>query len=635
MSTRDWFVEHRGVRSGPLPRSSVEGLRARGLLADDTPVWREGMPGWRPWREAWESAYGPDACVALDQPPRPPPVPVPSGGGHRPPPPVPIARHAGSAPTVVADPALPAQHAELPRRAPWTVVGDYLRRHWRGEFSLPWAYWINGTLLGFPIALLLVGISAAASGTRHPGLMLALVTACLLLIVATGAWQLVGIWRSSDAYVRARGSPVWSGLAKAMCLLGLAQLALATGRSAQELAIVWRYGEAVGEYADYAVEPAEGGRTVVVRGPIGVGFGAAVVEALDAHPQAGRLRITSEGGLVHEALVAAEAIAARGMEVEVAVECSSACFALFAAGRRRIVNDGAVLLLHAIEPVVAEADASDAGRDEVDGETQAYERLLVRHGIPDSVVDRWRALDDGAAEAAPLADLLAAGTIDAVRVDDDEVPGVDFFPIALERLVADNPGLAPTVQYLRAAQRSFPVVFREAMLRYRRMVRDEPAPKGDAESAADYLARVFGDLASDGASLGAWRAIVQARLAEMQRLSAAGDIAACHAIDHGTDDAATAARIAPSMHAEVARWTVALAEADDAPAPTADALAYRDALQDQLVSKAAGPWVDDFAREGSAALARPEVGCGFAIAWYREVLALPEAELNLLSRKLD
>lgn len=632
MSTREWFVELRGVRSGPLPRTSVEGLRARGLIGDETPVWRAGMDGWQPWRMAWAAAYGDETAAQRPLPPLPPTAsPAATSGAVRRPPPPPPPRPA--APSLDRPPTAP--QAEAPRRRPLLAVLDYLRRHWRGEFDLPWAYWINGTLLGLPIALLIVAIGAAAGTTRRPVLLLAAALGVLLLVLLTGLWQLVGIWRSSDAYVRAKGSPVWSGLAKLMCLVGLAQLGLVSWQSSQELSVLWRYGEAVGEYADFSVEAADGGRTLVVRGPIGVGFGDAVVDALDDHPLAVRLRITSEGGLVHEALLATEAVAARGMDVEVVGECSSACFALFAAGRRRIVHDGAVLLLHAIEPVVEDAARDAAGRDTVDGETAAYERALLRHRIPAPVVDRWRALRDGAAEPAPIADLLVSGAIAAVVVDGAEVPADEFFATALERIAEENPALAPTARFLRAAQRSFPVVYREALLRYRRLVLREAAPADDDESAPDYLARMFAGFANDGVHLGAWRAIARARLAEMQRLSAAGDVAACHAVDHGTDDAAIAARVDPALHDEVARWQVELAEGPAAPPIDAGAREQRRALNRLLLRRAGAPWAADFEREGSAALDRPEVGCGFGIAWYRELLALSEAEIVLVSRSVD
>jgi len=57
-------------RHGPLSPTEFAALHARGELQPDTPVWREGLDGWKPWREMMAEVIAVSA---------PPPVP-PTGG---------------------------------------------------------------------------------------------------------------------------------------------------------------------------------------------------------------------------------------------------------------------------------------------------------------------------------------------------------------------------------------------------------------------------------------------------------------------------------------------------------------------------------------------------------------------------
>ncbi|MBK6726138.1 MAG: RDD family protein [Xanthomonadales bacterium] len=45
-------------RHGPLSPTELAALHARGELQPDTPVWREGLDGWKPWREVMGEVVG-------------------------------------------------------------------------------------------------------------------------------------------------------------------------------------------------------------------------------------------------------------------------------------------------------------------------------------------------------------------------------------------------------------------------------------------------------------------------------------------------------------------------------------------------------------------------------------------------
>jgi amino acid transporter len=99
----------------------------------------------------------------------------------------------------------------------------YVGRHWRGEFSLPKSYWINGVLvfgLGCNFVLLLATTVTAALflSAGNPALATFAIVLELALNISAYVWALVGIWRSAKKY---EGPRIWSILARVAVALGI------------------------------------------------------------------------------------------------------------------------------------------------------------------------------------------------------------------------------------------------------------------------------------------------------------------------------------------------------------------------------------------------------------------------------
>jgi len=103
---------------------------------------------------------------------------------------------------------------------------NYIARHWRGELSLPVSYWLNG-ILGAVVVGATVGVLAAYATNQQsdaqPMLWLFSLIATWTSATLLTIWQAVGVWRSATRY-RQRGKRFWGAAAKALVLLGVAQL---------------------------------------------------------------------------------------------------------------------------------------------------------------------------------------------------------------------------------------------------------------------------------------------------------------------------------------------------------------------------------------------------------------------------
>ena len=102
------------------------------------------------------------------------------------------------------------------------VEKSYLLKHWNGEFSLAWAWWVNGALFNV-ILISLDSILTDAAILENPWIVLAYMILFLIVYV----WQIIGIYRSAENYVyEAQGqlprkSVFWARAAQVMVVLGL------------------------------------------------------------------------------------------------------------------------------------------------------------------------------------------------------------------------------------------------------------------------------------------------------------------------------------------------------------------------------------------------------------------------------
>jgi hypothetical protein len=119
--------------------------------------------------------------------------------------------------------------------------GSYFARHWRGDFSLPKSYWVNGALifgLGCNFAVMLAVLATVAAFKGTPAVSVIVLLGEIALNVAAYIWAIVGIWRSAVKY---QGPRVWSILARIGISFGVL---LSIGRVLENLAAI---GQLVGQ----------------------------------------------------------------------------------------------------------------------------------------------------------------------------------------------------------------------------------------------------------------------------------------------------------------------------------------------------------------------------------------------------
>src|SRR3954447_15002683 len=87
---------------------------------------------------------------------------------------------------------------------------NYFLRHWCGERSLSFAYWVNGALvgIGFVVAFVVLFVLCCELLETRPQTYFRVFSATYASIVMVAIWQVVGIWRSAARY-RVSGKRFW------------------------------------------------------------------------------------------------------------------------------------------------------------------------------------------------------------------------------------------------------------------------------------------------------------------------------------------------------------------------------------------------------------------------------------------
>lgn len=290
---------------------------------------------------------------------------------------------------------------------------SFLARHWRGELSLPAAFWgvyVLGSIVYAAVVAAIVVTARQQNFGAHPWLAIGVLSLVWLSPVALQIFQAVGTWRSAGRYWQARRdakkSGVWAALARIAVMLVIVALGtLLLWLGAPQLTEAGRIAFLNDpNVAPYSLRLTRDGTEVEISGGFKYGLGRDAEKLFAAAPNLKVVHLNSGGGRFGEAIKLAKLIKERDLITYSSTSCSSACVVAFLAGRERWLKGGARLGFH---------------RENFGGieSTDATRRLLTEAGLPQAFVDRAVAPESTAMWYPPIPELLAARAITGV-VDD-------------------------------------------------------------------------------------------------------------------------------------------------------------------------------------------------------------------------
>ena len=271
----------------------------------------------------------------------------------------PVPSFSGSVPS---DPELaPQASTALPPPLPPQPLRsrNYLVRHWRGELSLPMSYWLNGTVSGLVVGLVIGGMAYLINwqGDAEPVVWLSTLIASWIFAALLTIWQSVGIWRAAIRY-RQSGKDFWGGVAQMLTVAGLLVFPYDFATvGAPQLAGIYEIVSGDARVGPHEFHVLANGQTLEFSGGITFGVTQELERFLDAMAGVRTVRLNSNGGRILEAQRMSDLISSRNLATFVARDCLSACTIVFLGGKERFMLPTARLGFH--QPAFRGMTASD------------------------------------------------------------------------------------------------------------------------------------------------------------------------------------------------------------------------------------------------------------------------------------
>jgi GYF domain 2 len=348
-----WFVGRGTVQQGPIKFAKLQQAALAKKIRRDDLVWKEGFADWI------EAGSVPNLF---------PPEPMVTKRSQA----------TQGEPQVLA--ASASSNLATPIPAAKQTRANYLVRHWRGDFSLPISYWVNGSLLTVLTVLSLYAIRYSkisyAFGIFGAGMWILFL---LAFTTALPVWQVVGIWRSADKHVSRGGSAGWATAAKAAMLLGLIQFvgALNTQLPLLKQSIAMMAGHE--DVPHYKIRVLRNATELEVSGGLSYGTTDAVSTILDATPTVKLIHLNNVGGWITEGVKLGDLIEVRGLSTFTSRSCVSACMMAFISGKDRYLGGNGRLGFHS-------ASVAGVGGKVAEGGNDRQREVFARHGVdPDFV----------------------------------------------------------------------------------------------------------------------------------------------------------------------------------------------------------------------------------------------------------
>ncbi len=225
---------------------------------------------------------------------------------------------------------------------------NFIKKHWDGQFSLPFSYWVIGSVLStiFFIAtpLALNWLESLTTSLTYTAWLIVL---ALLLSCAYPIWAYVGIWKSATNYLESGNSKIWGRGAKLAVILGLLQFSTLVFTDYVPYANSMKGFLTGGDpWGKISVAVVDQGKTLQIKGMFGNGSFDVFERAISSNPNVSRIYLASHGGRLKEVSQIAQVVQSKSLETYVESFCESFCTIVFLAGNPRFATPTAKIGFH-------------------------------------------------------------------------------------------------------------------------------------------------------------------------------------------------------------------------------------------------------------------------------------------------
>lgn len=289
------------------------------------------------------------------------------------------------------------------------ALKDIIVKHWRGDYSLGFSYWVIGVGLTVAVSIVVAltnqFVSSFAVSSSLFGSIL--VVLCSFIVPLT-LWQLVGIWRSAKYHTSEGGQLIWANVVKVMVVLAAVRAVFDFTEIGipqfQEGVDLMSNGDTVGTFELRVLNE---GKELELIGFIPFGTTESVREVVRRYPAVEVIHLNSKGGRVSEAVQLYEFIQQQQLDTYVASECSSACTLAFMGGTNRYLSKRGILGFHSASLPSPSNDNPAQLNDE-------FKRIYRQHGVSEQFIRQAVGVGGASMWYPGQLELIASRVVDEV-----------------------------------------------------------------------------------------------------------------------------------------------------------------------------------------------------------------------------
>ena len=309
----------------------------------------------------------------------------------------------------------------------------YIRKHWRGEFSLAVSFWINVFLFNCMISLFLAFLFWNEP-IKNPVTYARVVISFLVFVLAiVYPWQIIGLWRSCNRHIETSSKRFWARTAQVLVVLGFISTLGNLASSWPMYQDLLRLGFGEDEDGNYSLKLEKNNTLIHLQGGLGFGVSKEVGQLLRKYPEVKGIILDSYGGRIYEGRELSKLISAYDLDTYSLEGCYSAATTAFISGRKRFLGIGANLAFHQYRMDYESFDAL------IDIEEEQAKDLLLfqQQGVKSEFLDRIFYTDHDDLWYPTVDEMLDAGVIHGIVNTSDLLP-VEYVSISKEIVETDE-----------------------------------------------------------------------------------------------------------------------------------------------------------------------------------------------------
>ena len=259
----------------------------------------------------------------------------------------------------------------------------FIKRHWRGEYSLSRSYWIHGVLVTVILTLLLTLLGESLDYTTHPWLLVYHLFGVWLFSYIVAIWQLVGTWRSAGNARILEPHSQWPNIAQFLLFMAAISLTIMPfNKAVPQIIGAWEAASEATDSSAYRVIFLNDGTELEINGTFVFGLSDRIQVHLEANPNVKLIHLNSTGGRIAEAKKLRQLIHQKELSTYTSMGCLSACTFAYVGGKSRYLRKGANVGFH--RPSFPGIDDTEM-QSEVDQLKTAFLKLGVARSFTERV----------------------------------------------------------------------------------------------------------------------------------------------------------------------------------------------------------------------------------------------------------